>query len=171
MDCRGFESVPPQWKASDWTPWAMCKVVCGLGAGIRVLKSCSSFQVPPKLPYRVYSYKPTFIVRVHITLHLLRVSAHPGAIFTESAGRAKTVRARAHTHTHIHRTASDCLADDARVCVLCDLRCETDMTNPAFYVLTVVLYCIVLYCIMVGSRRLMPPDALQPKAYCTNPGL
>ena len=29
----------------------------------------------------------------------------------------------------------------------------------------------VLYCIVVGSRRLMPPDALQPKAYCTNPGL
>ena len=31
-----------------------------------------------------------------------------------------------------------------------------------------VLYCIF---IVVGSRRLMPPDALQPKAYCTNPGL
>ena len=29
----------------------------------------------------------------------------------------------------------------------------------------------VLYCIVVGSRRLMPPDALQPRAYCTNPGL
>ena len=29
----------------------------------------------------------------------------------------------------------------------------------------------VLYCIVEGSRRLMPPDALQPKAYCTNPGL
>ena len=28
-----------------------------------------------------------------------------------------------------------------------------------------------VYCIVVGSRRLMPPDALQPKAYCTNPGL
>ena len=28
-----------------------------------------------------------------------------------------------------------------------------------------------LYFIVVGSRRLMPPDALQPKAYCTNPGL
>ena len=27
-----------------------------------------------------------------------------------------------------------------------------------------VLYCIVLYCGRV-------PDALQPKAYCTNPGL
>ena len=24
---------------------------------------------------------------------------------------------------------------------------------------------------VVGSRRLMPPDALQPKAYCTNPCL
>ena len=24
---------------------------------------------------------------------------------------------------------------------------------------------------VVGSRRLMSPDALQPKAYCTNPGL
>ena len=30
---------------------------------------------------------------------------------------------------------------------------------------------IVLYCVVVGSRRLMPPDALQPKGYCTNPGL
>ena len=29
----------------------------------------------------------------------------------------------------------------------------------------------LLYCIVVGSRRLIPPDALQPKAYCTNPGL
>ena len=26
-------------------------------------------------------------------------------------------------------------------------------------------------CVVVGSRRLMPPDALQPKAYYTNPGL
>ena len=34
-----------------------------------------------------------------------------------------------------------------------------------------VLCNLVLYCIVVGSRRLMPPDALQPKAYCTNPGL
>ena len=24
---------------------------------------------------------------------------------------------------------------------------------------------------IIGSRRLMPPDALQPKANCTNPGL
>ena len=31
--------------------------------------------------------------------------------------------------------------------------------------------CAVLYCIVVRSWRLMPPDALQPKAYCTNPGL
>ena len=29
----------------------------------------------------------------------------------------------------------------------------------------------VLHCIAVGSRRLMSPDALQPKAYCTHPGL
>ena len=29
----------------------------------------------------------------------------------------------------------------------------------------------VLYCTVLGSRRLMPPDALQPKAYCANPGL
>ena len=28
-----------------------------------------------------------------------------------------------------------------------------------------------MLCYVVGSRRLMPPDALQPKAYCTNPGL
>ena len=26
-------------------------------------------------------------------------------------------------------------------------------------------------CYVVWSRRLMPPDALQSKAYCTNPGL
>ena len=31
--------------------------------------------------------------------------------------------------------------------------------------------CIVLYCIVVGSRRLMPSVALHPKAYCTKPGL
>ena len=30
---------------------------------------------------------------------------------------------------------------------------------------------VVLYCTVVGSRRLTPPNALQPKAYCTNPGL
>ena len=30
---------------------------------------------------------------------------------------------------------------------------------------------IALYCNVVGSLQLMPPDALQPKAYCTNPGL
>ena len=29
----------------------------------------------------------------------------------------------------------------------------------------------VLYCIVVGSQWLMPLDALQLKAYCTNPGL
>ena len=29
----------------------------------------------------------------------------------------------------------------------------------------------LLYCIVVGFQRLMPPDALQPKAYFTNPGL
>ena len=30
---------------------------------------------------------------------------------------------------------------------------------------------LALYCTVVGSRRLVPPDALQPKVYCTNPGL
>ena len=29
----------------------------------------------------------------------------------------------------------------------------------------------VMLCYVVGSRWLMSPDALQPKAYCTNPGL
>ena len=29
----------------------------------------------------------------------------------------------------------------------------------------------VLYCILVGSQQLVTPDILQPKAYCTNPGL
>ena len=29
----------------------------------------------------------------------------------------------------------------------------------------------VAYCIVVVSRRLMPPDAPQPNAYCTSPGL
>ena len=28
-----------------------------------------------------------------------------------------------------------------------------------------------MLCYVVGFRRLMPADALQPKAYCTNPGL
>jgi hypothetical protein len=28
-----------------------------------------------------------------------------------------------------------------------------------------------MYCILAGSRRLMPPDELQSKAYCTYPGL
>ena len=32
-------------------------------------------------------------------------------------------------------------------------------------------YVMCFYFIVVGSRRLMPPDALQSKAYCTNPGL
>ena len=35
----------------------------------------------------------------------------------------------------------------------------------------VTVNCISLYCITVGSRRIMPLDALQPKAYCINPGL
>ena len=30
---------------------------------------------------------------------------------------------------------------------------------------------VLPYCIVVGFRRLMLPDALQPKVYCTNPGL
>ena len=34
----------------------------------------------------------------------------------------------------------------------------------------VSLYKFML-CYVIGSRRLMPPDALQPKACCTNPGL
>ena len=29
----------------------------------------------------------------------------------------------------------------------------------------------IILCYVVGTRRLMPPDALHPKAYCTNPGL
>ena len=29
----------------------------------------------------------------------------------------------------------------------------------------------VMLCYVVGSWWLMSPDALQPKAYCTNPGL
>ena len=29
---------------------------------------------------------------------------------------------------------------------------------------------VCMYCIVVGSVLLMAPDALQPKAYCTNPG-
>ena len=36
---------------------------------------------------------------------------------------------------------------------------------------SVSLPSLVMLCYVVGSRRLMPPDALQPKAYCTNPGL
>ena len=44
------------------------------------------------------------------------------------------------------------------------------MKNNVVYFL-VYFYIKQLYCIAAGSRRLMPPDALQPKAYCTNPGL
>ena len=33
------------------------------------------------------------------------------------------------------------------------------------YKMPVILSDVVLYCIVVGSRRLMPPDTLQPKAY------
>ena len=33
------------------------------------------------------------------------------------------------------------------------------------------VHILLLYCIVVGFRRLMPPDALQLKACCTNPGL
>ena len=36
---------------------------------------------------------------------------------------------------------------------------------------SLLVYLTVLYCIVVGYRRLIPPDALQPKAYCTNSGL
>ena len=43
--------------------------------------------------------------------------------------------------------------------------------DSTFVLVHYLLTRIVLYCIVVGSRRLMPPDALQPKAYCTNPGL
>ena len=38
-------------------------------------------------------------------------------------------------------------------------------------ILKFVLRVVLLYCIVVGSRRLMPPDALQSTAYCPNPGL
>ena len=38
-------------------------------------------------------------------------------------------------------------------------------------ILWYVMLCYVMLWYMVGSRRLMPPDALQPKVYCTNPGL
>ena len=34
-----------------------------------------------------------------------------------------------------------------------------------------ILADVIILCYVVGSRRLMPPDALQPKAYCTNPVL
>ena len=36
---------------------------------------------------------------------------------------------------------------------------------------TVLPFKRILYCIVVGYLGLMPSDALQPKAYCTNPGL
>ena len=39
------------------------------------------------------------------------------------------------------------------------------------YYYSLLSICIVLCFIVVRSHRLMPPDALQPKAYCTNPGL
>ena len=35
----------------------------------------------------------------------------------------------------------------------------------------IIKLCHSQSCIVIGSRRLMPPDALHPKAYYTNPGL
>ena len=48
---------------------------------------------------------------------------------------------------------------------------SADVMNSEHLCSLYFVYRIVLYCIVVGSRRLMPPDALQPKAYFTNPGL
>ena len=36
---------------------------------------------------------------------------------------------------------------------------------------TTLISFVPVYCIVVGFRRLMSPDALQPKAYCKNPCL
>ena len=47
-----------------------------------------------------------------------------------------------------------------------ELRVILGLTKDGKHKLTNKLYCIVL-----AYRRLMPPEALQPKASCTNPGL
>ena len=50
-------------------------------------------------------------------------------------------------------------------------RVKDYQTTDGFYITSLKLSGYYMYCIVVGSRRLMSPDALQPKAYCTNPGL
>ena len=49
----------------------------------------------------------------------------------------------------------------------CCLQCQVTSAPPC----TCKVFGCHSSCIVVGSRRLMPPDALQPKACCTNPGL
>ena len=49
------------------------------------------------------------------------------------------------------------------------VKVERSYCIESYYSDTLVL--LLLHCILVGSRRLMPSDTLQPKAYCTNPGL
>ena len=46
---------------------------------------------------------------------------------------------------------------------------EGRIIQHSFYFTTCDVYRVLCY--VVGSWRLMPPDALQPKAYCTNLGL
>ena len=43
--------------------------------------------------------------------------------------------------------------------------------NPFFLLKNTIKITRDYLCYVVGSRWIMPPDALQPKAYCTNPGL
>ena len=49
--------------------------------------------------------------------------------------------------------------------------CAQDMPSSLQKGILQLVYRLLLYCIVVGSRRLMPSDALHPKAYCTKPGL
>ena len=82
--------------------------------------------------------------------------------------------------------SADCVSTSARISVIiiyynhCRLLSIFSVINCYWlsfsgvwhsYSLTHTKCIIVLYCIVVGSRRLMPPNALQPKAYCTHPGL
>ena len=61
------------------------------------------------------------------------------------------------------------------VLTICPVALNHDYCIPAvptLVILFAVLWCCSdCACYVVGSRQLMPPDALQPKAYCTNTGL
>ena len=70
-------------------------------------------------------------------------------------------------HVPLHNAqAVSCRINNKNMATACHLIC-----NKCFDLTVTDVKFIVLYFIVVGFRRLMPPDVLQPKTYCTNPGL